>query len=341
MASQSGDKLVRVAVDAMGGDHAPHEMVAGAVQAVSKGGVQVLLVGDPQAVQSELAKHDISDLPIGNIPSEGVIEEGEAPALALRQKPKASILVATGLVKQGHADATVTMGSTGAAMAAAAVLLGTIDGIERPALGGPILGMAPNTVIIDLGTNLDCRPQQILSYAAIGVVFVRQMLSVENPRVAILSVGAEAGKGNRQVHETTELLRESGMNFIGNLEASDLPYGKAEVVVCDGFVGNIIMKLTESLGDSIANRIRERLQGKMPDQELEAIAGDIFSLTNAIESHGGGPLFGVQGVSVVGHGRSKADAVALAIGTAKRAVDSNFVENLNAELAQIKNKTGT
>ena len=217
------EKLIRVAVDAMGGDYAPTEIVAGAVQAASEGDVQVMLVGDLDKVQAELAKYDTKKLPISTIPSEGVIAEGEPPALALRQKSKASILVATGMVKQGHADACVSMGSTGAAMAAAAVVLGVIEGIERPALGGPIIGMAPRTIIIDLGTNVDCRPAQLLSFAVIGDVFARQLWGVESPRVGILSVGAEAGKGNRQVRETSELLTKSGLNFIGNVEASDLP----------------------------------------------------------------------------------------------------------------------
>ena len=341
MATQSKGKLIRVAVDAMGGDHAPQEIVAGAILAASKGDVQVLLVGDPQVVQAELAKHDISGLPIANIPSDGVIQEGEPPALALRQKPKASIIVATGLVKQCHADASVTMGSTGAAMAAAVVLLGTIEGIERPALGGPIFGMAPNTAIIDLGANIDCRPQQLLSFAVIGTVFARQFLSVENPRVALLSTGGEAGKGNRQVQEATDLLKGSGLNFIGNLEASDLPLRKAEVVVCDGFVGNIVVKLTESLGDSMANHIREKLQGKLPPQEVETLAKHLYDLTNVTEGFGGGLLFGVQGVSIIGHGRSRADAVARAIGTARRAVEVGFVDNLNAELAQIRQAAAT
>ena len=246
----------------MGGDHAPGEIVAGAVQAAAQGGVQVMLVGDPDAVNSELAKHEVADLPIGSVPSEGVIMEGEAPAIALRQKPRASIFVATGMVKGGHANALVSMGSTGAAMAASVALLGVIEGVGRPALGGPVVGMAPRTVILDVGSNVDCRPAQLLTFGVIGDVFARQIWGIERPRVGLLSVGAEAGKGNRLVREATELFARSGLNFIGNVEASDLPQSKAEVVVCDGFVGNIAMKLSEGLGRAFSDHLASHAQGQ-------------------------------------------------------------------------------
>ena len=327
-----------MAVDAMGGDHGPAEIVAGAVQAARQGDVQVMLVGDIERVQSELARYDIGKLPISAVPSDGVITEEEPPALALRQKPRASILVATGMVKKGQADGCVTMGSTGAAMAAAAVVLGVIEGVDRPALGGPVIGLAPRTIIIDLGTNVDCRPAQLLSFAVIGNVFARQFWGVERPRVAMLSVGAEAGKGNRQVRETSDLLAKSGLDFIGNVEADDLPRGHADVVVCDGFVGNIVMKLVEGLGKGLSDHLRERLRGKLTEAELDELVRDVYELNNVVETMGGGPLFGVNGVSVVGHGHARADAVQRAIGTARLVVESGFIGKLNEELAQVRAK---
>ena len=334
------ERAIRVAVDAMGGDYAPSEIVAGAVEAASQSDVQIMLVGDTDEVQSELAKYDAASLRIATVPSEGVISEGEPPALALRHKPRASILVATKMVKEGHAEACVTMGSTGAAMAAAAVVLGMIEGIDRPALGGPIFGLAPKTVIIDLGTNVDCRPSQLLSFAVIGDVFARQFWGVERPRVGILSVGAEAGKGNRQVRETSELFAKSSLNFIGNVEANDLPRSKAEVVVCDGFVGNIVMKLAEGLGQALADHLRTSLHGKLPESELEQLGREVYELSSAVEAAGGGPLFGVNGVSVVGHGRARAQVVQRAIGTAKMVVDGGFIGKLNEELALLRTKIG-
>ncbi len=338
MASENG--ILRIAVDAMGGDNAPSEVVRGAAQFASTGQGYVLLVGDPEVLQSELAQYDVSRLPIRVIPSEGVIREGEQPALALRQKPKASVLVSTGMVKRGMADACVTMGSTGAAMAAAAVVLGLAKGVERPALGGPVVGVAPETCILDLGTNVDCRPRQLLSFGAIGDVFARSFWGHDNPRVALLSVGAEAGKGNRQVRETTEMFEQSGLNFIGNVEADDIPRGAAEVVVCDGFVGNIVMKLTEGLGQQVNARLRESLTGKIADSELDALLDEFYSTSNVVETRGGGPLLGVNGVSVVGHGSARADAVERAIGMAKLAVEIEFIPRMNKQLEELDSRLG-
>ncbi|MCH7626549.1 MAG: phosphate acyltransferase PlsX [Chloroflexi bacterium] len=338
MAKENGP--VRVAVDAMGGDHAPAELVAGAVEAARHDGVQIMLVGDPEKVEAELARLDAKDLPIRTIPSEGVIVEGEAPALALRQKPRASVLVATGMVKEGHADACVSMGSTGAAMAAAVVILGVIKGIERPALGGPIVGLAPNTIILDVGTNVDCRPSQLLGFGVIGDVFARQMWGIDKPRVALLSVGAEAGKGNRQVKEATELLEKSGLNFIGNIEAGDIPHSKAEVVVCDGFVGNIVMKLTEGIGTALVEHLRSNLSDSISAEALDRITKEVFEINNTAETRGGGPLFGVNGVSIVGHGAARAEAIRRAIGMAKMMVESGFITRLNEDLAKAQSKVG-
>ena len=325
----------RIAVDAMGGDHAPAEIVKGAVCAARRGGVHVTLVGDPERVEAELSRHDAAGLPIGVAPSQGVITEGESPVVAARRKPRASILVSTGLVKEGRADACVTMGSTGAAMAAGAVLLGMIDGMERPALGGPVVGLAPKTVVVDLGTSVDCRPAQMLGFAKIGSVFARQFWGVQRPRVALLSVGAEAGKGNRQTRETAELLSKSGLNFVGNVEANELPAGAVDVAVCDGFVGNIVLKLTEGLGKGMSDHLRSRLRSRLPDAEVEELARDVYELSNVAETVGGGPLFGVNGVSVVGHGRARAGAVERAIGMAKLAVETGFVAKLNEELPRV------
>ena len=327
-----------MAVDAMGGDHAPAELVAGAVEAARHDGVQIMLVGDPEKVEAELARLDAKDLPIRTIPSEGVIMEGEAPALALRQKPRASVLVATGMVKEGHADACVSMGSTGAAMAAAVVILGVIKGIERPALGGPIVGLAPNTIILDVGTNVDCRPSQLLGFGVIGDVFARRMWGIDKPRGALLSVGAEAGKGNRQVKEATELLEKSGLNFIGNIEAGDIPHSKAEVVVCDGFVGNIVMKLTEGIGTALVEHLRSNLSDSISAEALDRITKEVFEINNTAETRGGGPLFGVNGVSIVGHGAARAEAIRRAIGMAKMMVESGFITRLNEDLAKAQSK---
>lgn len=333
--------MISIAVDAMGGDNAPAEIVLGAVQAAREGGVSIILVGDPESVQAELSKHDVDGLPISTEPSEGVVEEGEAPATAYMTKRNASIFRAASAVRHGRAKALVSMGSTGATIAAATVVFGTFKGIERAALGGPLYGLAPDTIVMDIGTNLDCKPQQLADYAALGAVFSRIVFGVENPRVALLSVGAEAGKGNTQVKEATTLLETSGLNFIGNIEANDIPYGRAEVVVCDGFVGNVIMKLTEGIGETLSADIREMMAGRAPDDEIEKICRRIYETTNLPEAHGGGPLFGVEGVAVVGHGKAMAQAVSRAIQTARTTVDLNYVEQAEAELNRLRGAVGT
>lgn len=325
---------MRVAVDAMGGDHAPGEIVRGAVEGGRREGVALLLVGDPEAIRRELEPLGDPGVPVQVVPAEGVIREEEPPAQALRQKPRASIPLCAHLVREGKADALVTMGSTGAVLASTVVLWGTLEGIDRPALGGPILGTAPRTLLIDLGTQVDCRPPQLVDFAVLGWAFARHFLDVPEPRVALLSVGAEPGKGNRQVREAYALLQASGLPFVGNLEGNDLPLGRAEVVVCDGFVGNVAMKLAEALGSVLAERLRSRLAGRLPPEEVEALAEEVWSLTNLAEQTGGGPIFGVRGVAIVGHGRSRAPAVARAIATARQAVERRLVEVLEAALAR-------
>lgn len=325
----------------MGGDNAPGEIVLGAVQAAREGGVSIILVGDPDPVEAELAKHDVADLPITTEPSEGVVGEGEAPATAYMTKRNASIFRAASSVRHGRARALVSMGSTGATIAAATVVFGTFDGIERAALGGPLYGLAPGTIIMDIGTNVDCKPQQLADYAALGATFSRILFGEENPRVALLSVGAESGKGNAQVKDATELLETSGLNFIGNVEANDIAHGRAEVVVCDGFVGNVVMKLTEGIGETLSADIRELMAGRIPDADIEEISSRIYETTNVPEAHGGGPLFGVKGVAVVGHGKAVAPAVCRAIQTARQAVALNYVEQAETELNRLRGVAGT
>jgi len=333
-------RAVRIAVDAMGGDHAPREVVRGAVEGARREGVVLFLVGDPEAIRRELEALGDPGVPVEVVPAEGVIQEGEPPAQALRQKPRASIPLCAHLVKEGRADAMVTMGSTGAVLAATVLLWGTLEGIDRPALGGPILGTAPRTLLIDLGTQVDCRPGQLVDFAVLGWAFARHFLEVQEPRIALLNVGAEPGKGNRQVREAYELLQASGLPFVGNLEGYDLPFGRAEVVVCDGFVGNVVMKLVEGLGSALAERLRAHLSEHLPPERAEALAQEVWDLTNLAERTGGGPIFGVRGIAIVGHGRSRAPAVARAIGTAREAVERRLVAVLESALAQYRARTG-
>ena len=335
--STESDKF-RVAIDVMGGDHAPEVPVKGAILAARNIGAKVFVVGDPDQVAPELEKYETSDLDLTLIPSEGYIKDAEAPATALRQKPKASILVATELVKRDMADAVVSMGSTGGSMAAAVVILGTIDGIDRPAIGGPIVGSAPKQTILDLGSNIDCRASQLLGFGVLGSVFNKLLLDVENPRIGVLSVGSEDGKGNALSKETSDLFKKSGLNFIGNIEGNDLVTGKADVVVCDGFVGNILLKLVEGLGQGLAKSLEGFLKGKIPSDQIVALIQRLYKENNVVDSRGGGPIFGVNGVSIIGHGSSSSETIERAVSLAKMCVETRLIQEMNNQVPLVMAK---
>ena len=335
--STESDKF-RVAIDVMGGDHAPEVPVKGAILAARNIGAKVFVVGDPDQVAPELEKYETSDLDLTLIPSDGYIKDAEAPATALRQKPKASILVATELVKRDMADAVVSMGSTGGSMAAAVVILGTIDGIDRPAIGGPIVGSAPKQTILDLGSNIDCRASQLLGFGVLGSVFNKLLLDVENPRIGVLSVGSEDGKGNALSKETSDLFKKSGLNFIGNIEGNDLVTGKADVVVCDGFVGNILLKLVEGLGQGLAKSLEGFLKGKIPSDQIVALIQRLYKENNVVDSRGGGPIFGVNGVSIIGHGSSSSETIERAVSLAKMCVETRLIQEMNNQVPLVMAK---
>ena len=337
-ATGSDGGVIRVAVDAMGGDHAPSEVVKGAVAAARTQPVQIALVGDQSAIETELAScgvTDPQDSRITVVPAKGRIGDDEHPLQALRSKPDASVVVATKMVKGGAADAVVSMGSTGATMASGALVLGMLPGLERPCIGGPFLGLAPRTVLLDMGSSVDCRTPLLLSFAAMGSVFASGFLGIENPRVGLLSVGSEEAKGNRQVQEAYQLFKDSSLNFVGNVEGMDFFTGKADVVVCDGFVGNILLKFTEGLGATISHYLRTVLQDKLPGDQLDSLVYNVWEANN-LPRKMGGPLFGVDGAVVVGHGSSTAEGVSGAIDTARRLVELDLVESFRSQLAALE-----
>ena len=331
---------MKIAIDGMGGDFAPEDIVKGTIAGAREYGVEIALVGPKERMEQELAKNDCSGVDIEVVDAPEYLVEGEHPAFALREKRKASILVATKLVRDGRADAVISAGPTGGVVAAALFILGTLEGMSRPVVGGPFLGFAPNTVMMDLGSNVDCQPHQLLDFAIVGTVYAQKMLGIENPTVALLSVGAEEGKGNEQVREAFPLFRECGLNFIGNIEGYDIATGKANVIICDGFVGNIVVKFAETLGRTISRWLEDRLTGKLPENEVRDITDALVLATNAADASGGGPLWAVNGVACVAHGRSRADEIAKTIGQAKLAVEQDLVGSLKVELAAARHKLG-
>ena len=332
-------QTVRVAVDAMGGDYAPREIVKGAIQAVRDmggKGLEVVLVGLEDAIRKEITQYDTTDLPVYVINAGEVIRDGESPVAALRQRPDASILTAMRLMKEGRVDAVVSMGSTGMVLVSAIQVLGTLAGIRRPSTGVILQGLAPNTVIFDLGTNVDCKPRDLLNFATIGCIIAQRILNINKPTVAILSNGTEEGKGNKLVKETYSLFKGSNFNFIGNVEGNDIPAGNANVIVCDGFVGNVLVKFCEGLGDVLIERLRVQLEGKLSQEGIDSVCGNLFALTHIADIVGGGMIHGVDGMVWIGHGRNKASQLAESIRQVKLMVEAKVFQEIKSELEKLQ-----
>ena len=330
-------RRVRIAIDAMGGDYAPGEMVKGAVAAAEQGDIEPILVGPLDILKAELAKYDASGLPLHCVNADDFIREEENPALAVRHKPNSSIAIATKMLKASEADALIGATATGSLVTSALQHLGMIEGIDRPIIGGVLSTIAPKTAIFDLGVNMDCKPQHLLNFAVIGTVYARMFLDVPNPTVALLNVGKEEGKGNQLVRESYSLLKKSGLNFIGNIEGSAILTGQANIIVCDAFVGNCLFKLSESGGEIVANYFLDKLKSyPLVNQILKGKAKKMIASLASPNSVGGGLIWGIDGAVLKMHGHSQAADVTEKLGQAKLAVERNVVSCLKAELSKIR-----
>jgi glycerol-3-phosphate acyltransferase PlsX len=324
---------MRIAVDAMGSDRAPTVEVEGAVGALlERPDLTVILVGDRARVEAELARHPQAPRDrIELVHAPDVIDPGEAPTTAVRRKPNSSIVVGTRLVKSGEADAFLSAGSTGAVMTAAAILLRPIAGVDRPAVGSPVPSATGTFFLIDMGANVDTRPQHLLQFAHLGTIYAQDLMGVAEPRVGLLNIGTEPGKGNEQTVETYELLAASpSLNFVGNVEGREVIRGACDVLVCDGFVGNVLLKFYES----IAGFMAEELKAEM---EAQGVRLDLTRLYSRLDysTYGGAPLLGVNGVVVIAHGGSPPQAIRNGIGVAARSVERRMVEHIAARLGQV------
>ncbi len=330
---------MRIAVDAMGGDFAPQAIVQGAVDAARAFDVEILLVGQRAAVERELGKHATrgSAMRIEIVDAPEVIAFNEQPAIAVKTRKGLSMRVMCDLVLAGNADACLTMGHTGAVLVAGTLMFGRIEGIARPAVGVWLFGLQPNTFLIDMGTNVDCKPEYLLHFALMGSVFMERVRGIANPRVALLANGAEDNKGNALVQAAFPLLKKSGLNFIGNVEGYDIPTGKANVIVTDAYAGNIVLKYTESLSEHLMNLVDDGLAAQFAGDALEKAK----SVTRALRLRadyaetGAVPLLGVNHLIFIGHGRANAKATKSAIGEAIRAVDAKLVEAIREGLKTI------
>ncbi|OFV83674.1 MAG: phosphate acyltransferase [Acidobacteria bacterium RIFCSPHIGHO2_12_FULL_67_30] len=333
--------MTTIAVDAMGSDHAPQVEVEGAVLAARDYGVAVQLVGQPALLERHLARQNANSLPISIVPASDVIAMDESPVKALRRKPEASVRLTALQVREGKAQGMVSAGNTGAAMAAAKMELGTLPGVDRPALASvfPTKRGTP-AVLVDVGANVDCRPQHLHQFAIMGEVYYRVMFGVARPRVGLLSIGEEASKGNEVVRETHKRLKETPLSFdfVGNVEGRDLYGGDVHVIVCDGFIGNVALKISEGMVEAIMAMLKEAMSSNLTAQVgyvLSRQAYDEFKRRLDYSEYGGAPLLGIRGVCVICHGRSNANAIKNAIRVAAGFSDAGINEKIEKELALV------
>jgi glycerol-3-phosphate acyltransferase PlsX len=329
--------MIRIAVDAMGGDHAPSAAVDGAVAAARHLAVEIALVGRTSVITEALEPHpDWRRLGIEIVDAPDVIAMTESPAATLRRKPGASIRVAADLVAHQRAGALVSAGHTGATVIAAYGAFGTIPGVDRPALAAVIPTRERPAVLVDAGANVECRPHHLLQFAAMGSVYARIAYGTDRPRVGLLSIGEEETKGNDLTREAHRLLKASPLNFIGNVEGRDIYGGSADVIVCDGFTGNVVLKTSEGLVDTVEALLGDELRGTFSSQVgylLSRRAFRRFRRRVDYSEYGGAPLLGVAGLAIIGHGRSSAKAIRNAIAMASRFATSDFIPRVEQEIA--------
>jgi phosphate acyltransferase len=327
----------RVALDAMGGDNAPGEIVAGAV-----------LVGREDAIRAELAKHETQGLDLPVVHTDEVIAMDEHdPAAAAREKRNSSMLLALQQVRDGAALGAVSAGNSGAMMAAATIVLRRIKGVKRAALGGVLPTRNGVCLVIDMGANTDCKPEYLQQFALMGSIYMENIFKISAPRIGLLANGEEEGKGNLQVQETHQLLKASaatlGINFIGNVEGRDIPTGGADVVVCDGFVGNVVLKLSEGLAETLIGMLRAQMTSSLPSKLAASVLRPglrrVFGRLDYAE-YGGVPLLGINGSAIISHGRSNAKAIKNALRVARQTAESDIAGTIASGLAKLGASAG-
>ena len=329
--------MLTIAVDAMGGDHAPRPEVEGSVLAAQEYGVRVLLVGQSNAIRHELARFSKPSLPIEIVPASEVITMEDHPAQAFRRKKDSSVHVGVRLAKEERADAFVSAGNTGAVMTAAKFILGTLPSVDRVALAAPF----PNarggvSVLLDVGANVDSKPEHLLQFGVMGEIYYRLTFGSRKPRVGLLSIGEEETKGNELTRAVYDRFKLLPVQFVGNVEGNDLFSGKVDVIVCDGFVGNIALKICEGLAMEIVKFLRKTFKGSLASQLGYLLSRGAFKglkRTMDYSEYGGAPLLGVRGVCVISHGKSNANAIKNAIRVAAGLAKARVNERIEQELS--------
>ncbi len=331
--------MITIALDAMGGDHAPRAEVEGAILAARELGVRVLLVGVEATVRQELQPPPAAGPSLEILNADEVITMTDSPSHAFRRKKGSSLHVAAHLVRDGKADALVTAGNTGAAMTVARFVIGTLASVDRPALAAAFPNMKEKvSIVLDVGANVDSKPEQLEQFAVMGEIYYRAIWGTKRPRVALLSIGEEETKGNELTREAANRLKQTALNFVGNVEGRDVFRGNVDVIVCDGFIGNIALKLSEGVVEQIGSMLKKAIKSSLRSQlgyALSKRAFDSLRKSTDYSEYGGAPLLGVRGITIIGHGRSNANAIKNAIRVAAELCRAGVNEKIEQELSAI------
>ncbi len=331
----------RIVIDAMGGDYAPQNAVVGAIQAFNENGnFDLYLVGKTSEIQNVISSNNLSFNKENIINADEVIEMGDQPTAALKSKPNSSIVVGAKLVKDKKADAFVSAGNTGAMMAASTLIIGRIPGVGRPTIGQAMPNQTGISTLFDVGASVDSKPKHLLEYALMGTIFTKEIYGIENPKVGILSVGEEESKGNEVTLAAAELIRKTNLNFVGNVEGRDILRGTVNVVVCDGFVGNILIKFGESVLDFLKFKFRDYAsKGVINKLKIALVRNSMREILKDFDyqEYGGVPLLGVNGISIIGHGSSTPKAIKNMVLRAYEMHEKNLVQKIENSIKQYSN----
>ena len=327
---------MRIALDAMGGDHAPSVNIEGAIETINEyKDIDVILVGDEVLVREELKKKRYAADRISMEHASQVVEMHESPTVAIRKKKNSSIRVGIELVKSGRADGFVSAGHSGVVMGTSLLLLGTSKGVDRPAIATLMPTIKDSFILLDVGANVDCKPEHLLQFAIMGNTYCRLILGRTSPKVALLSIGEEDIKGNELTKETFKLLKNTRLNFIGNIEGKDIFTGKADVVVCDGFIGNIALKISEGLAETILKMLKQEITsvstGRIGYLMMKPAIRNFKKRTD-YDEYGGAPLLGINGTSIISHGRSTAKAIKNALRVASDYAGKRVFEAISVDI---------
>ncbi|HEY5648781.1 MAG TPA: phosphate acyltransferase PlsX [Nitrospiria bacterium] len=327
----------KIAVDAMGGDNAPEVVVEGAVKAAREYGAEIILVGEADRIHSSLKTFDSSGLRIDIVHSTQKVEMDEPASVVVRRKRKSSIWLATELVKKGEAQAVISAGNSGATMASALYLLGSIPGVERPAIATILPTLKGHSILLDVGANVNCKPLQLFQFAIMGSEYAEWVIKRSAPKIGLLSIGEEETKGNEVTKEALKLLKASSLNFVGNVEGRDIYSGAADVIVCDGFTGNVALKISEGLAEALGKLLRREISSSWTGRLgylFSRAAFKRFRRKVDYAEYGGAPLLGVNGVSIICHGRSSSKAIKNAVRVAKTLIEERVNERIQKDIEE-------